>query len=672
MSVISKEKAQKQIKKLSEEIKYHDDLYYNKSTPILSDFEYDELRKKLLHLENLFPDLISNDSPSKKVGADIKSSSFAKVVHENPMLSLENAFDEKDMSDFIERISKFLNENPDNLSFCAEHKIDGLSASIVYKNGKLSTASTRGNGFIGEDITENIKTITNIPKSIPVLKGTTEIRGEVYMPISSFEELNKQREINQEQLFANPRNAASGSLRQLDSSITKSRNLLFFAYYVKSEELSFKHQSEIMEFLKKSGFDTTDYKLCQSIEKIMTIYKSIENSRNSLPYEIDGVVFKLNNIEYQERLGFTGRTPKHSIAFKFPPEEVKTVIKEIEINVGRTGVITPVAILKPVKIGGVTVSRSTLHNFDEIERLDIRIGDTVVIKRSGDVIPKIISVDMSLRNKDSVVFKSPKTCPSCGTEIAKDHQMVARYCPNHYSCPSQIIGYMTYFVSKTCFNIEGLAKKQIETLYKECLLKNPSDIFKLTINDIENKPGFGKVSANKLLNSISKSKKIEFFRFITALGIPNIGEISARALADRFESVYDFLKASIDELKEIEGIGQLVAEDIHDFVNIDINVSFINELLQYIDIVYSNTLMDNVDKSNKFFGKKIVFTVKMTEISRDEAKSKAIKLGAKIGSSVSTNTDYVVVGEKAGSKLKKAIELNIPILTEKEWKEYTS
>ncbi len=667
---ISKEEAKIEIHDLSDKIRYHDDLYYNKSMPIITDFEYDELRRRLNYLEGLYPDLILPDSPSQNVGPT-KLEPFAKVRHTNPMLSLDNAFDRDDMMDFIERISRFLKVPIEKLSFCSEHKIDGLSASIIYRNGILDIASTRGNGNIGENITDNIKTIKNIPHKIDSMEDVVEIRGEVYMPISSFNDINKIRSLNGEQLFSNPRNAASGSLRQLDPKITESRNLKFFAYYIKSNDLRFNTQYEIMKFLKGLGFETTDCRICNNIDEIMTSYHDMIDSRNNLPYEIDGAVFKLNNIEWQERLGFVGRTPRHSIALKFPPEEVETKLLDIEINVGRTGNITPVGILQPINIGGAIISRSTLHNFDEIKRLDLKIGDFVKIKRSGDVIPKIISVNLDRRDENVYDFKIPQNCPCCGTKLKRDNSGIILYCPNHYGCSSQVIQYIIYFVSKKCFNIEGLGKKQIELFYKDGILKNPVDIFNLHkyVDTIKKKEGFGDLSVNNLLNSIEKSREISFVRFITSLGINNVGEISANSISNKFKNLDNFLNCEIDELKEIDGIGDLVAQDIYDFINNENNKIFINNLLQYINIIYpTEDVVYNTN--NEFYGKTVMFTGKLTNMSRDEAKQKAIKLGANIGSSVSSKIDYLIIGEKPGGKLKKAMDLGIKIITEDEWGQF--
>ncbi len=656
--------AQKEIDALSSMIRYHDDLYYNESAPVISDFEYDKLRQRLLFLEKKFPDLDKQDSPSHSVGP-IVLAPFAKVSHETPMLSLDNAFNMSDMEDFITRITRFLNIEVDALNFCGEQKIDGVSASLIYENGVLQTGLTRGNGYIGENITDNIKTIINIPHHIKTDSLKLEIRGEVYMPISSFEDLNQLRQSNQESLFSNPRNAASGSLRQLDPTITASRNLKFFAYYI--NEGVCRYQTDALNMLLDLGFEVAPFKLCSNLDDIIEYYTTMMNSRQNLDYEIDGTVFKINNFDLQKRLGFVGRSPRHSIAFKFPEEEVSTTLLDIEINVGRLGTITPVAILEPVNIGGAVISRATLHNFNEIEKMDLRIGDIVVLKRSGEVIPKIVMVDKSKRTGELKRYVVPTLCPSCQTPLEQDIGLVKLYCPNHYKCPEQIMQYIIYFVSKQCFNIDGLGKQQIIDLCNDGILKSPLDIFELYkyAHVLVSKKGFGYVSVDKLLTNIKKSQNITFNKLITSLGIPQIGEISAQSLADHFNNLDDLVNTTIEELTAIDGIGELMARDIYDFFHNDFNIQFINKLTKYVTINY--TTVKPTSTNGKFFNKIIVFTGKLSSITRNEAKQQAIRIGAKVGSSISKNTDFLVVGDEPGSKLKKATELGITILQESEW-----
>lgn len=667
---LSIEDAKQELEFLKKELKRHDNLYYNESNPEISDAEYDQLRNRLNAIENLFPSLKSADSPSQKVGAAV-GSLFQKIQHKIPMLSLDNAFSKDDMADFIERIHRFLKLSDDfKFDFCAEQKIDGLSASILYKNGELIYGATRGDGYIGEDITENIKTISNIPLSID-FSEEIEIRGEVYMPIDSFKQLNESRELNAEQTFANPRNAAAGSLRQLDPQITKSRNLKFFAYYLNSSipNLKIHTQIEVMEFLQKLGFSTAEYAICHNLEEIMDYYNRIYKMRENLNYDIDGTVFKVNSLDLQERLGFIGRSPRHSIAFKFPPEIAETKIIDIITSVGRTGKITPVAILEPIKLMGAVISKATLHNFEEIERKSIAIGDTVKILRSGDVIPKIIEVTKKSSNS---VFHHPLICPSCGAALVKYPQLVDLYCPNHYSCPEQVTNYISYFVSKNCFDIMGFGQKQVIEFYKEGRIKSAIDIFKLEDYDkfspLSQKPGWGTVSSLKLYQAINDRKKISLPRFITALGIPGVGEVIAGILADKFENINNLINSQKDDLISIEGLGNLMAEEIYSFFHNDINTSFIKELMGFVTILpYKNK--NDFDENNKFYKKTLIFTGTLNHMSRDEAKKLALSKGARIASAISKNVDFVIVGEKAGSKLKKAQELNIQILTEKEFLE---
>ncbi len=668
ISTLSIEEAKNELNILKSELKRHDNLYYNESNPEISDAEYDEMRNRLNEIEKVFPDLRSPDSPSQKIGA-VVGTLFQKIKHEVPMLSLDNAFSKEDMVNFIERIKRFL-KLPDEyrFEFCAEQKIDGLSAAILYENGKLIYGATRGDGYIGEDITENIKTIANIPYHIDY-PGKIEVRGEVYMSVDSFKKLNEIRELNAEPTFANPRNAAAGSLRQLDPEITKSRNLKFFAYYMNSSNsnLRFHTQKDTMQFLGELGFSIAEYAICHDIEEIMDYYNRIYKLRDSLNYDIDGTVFKINSIDLQDRLGFVGRSPRHSIAFKFPPEIAETKIMDITISVGRTGKITPIAILEPVNLMGAIISKATLHNFEEIARKSIAIGDTVKILRSGDVIPKIIGVTKKSQNQ---LFQPPLICPSCGASLIKYPRLIDLYCPNHYSCPEQVINYISYFVSKNCFDIIGFGPKQVIEFYKEGRIKSAIDIFKLEdydqISPLSKKQGWGSISALKLYQAINDKRNISLPRLITSLGVPGVGEVIAGILADKFENIDSLIKVRKEELIETEGLGELMAEEIYSFFHNDININFINELKQYITILpYKN--INIFDKNNKFYKKTLIFTGTLTQMSREEAKKSALSKGARIVTSISKNVDFVIAGEKAGSKLKKAQKLNIPVMTEEEF-----
>ncbi|MBQ8650970.1 MAG: NAD-dependent DNA ligase LigA [Alphaproteobacteria bacterium] len=654
--------AKKEWDNLRRKIEYHDDLYYNQNRTEISDAAYDKLRVRILELEKAFPELQVN-SPTKKVGAKPKSN-LKKIQHRLPMLSLDNAFSISDMQDFLDRCKRFLNDNTMNFELCAEQKIDGLSASIVYENGKLKYAATRGDGHTGEDVTNNILTIKDIPHEISE-HGIIEVRGEVYMLRSVFNKLNESDDI----IFANPRNAAAGSLKQLDSKITASRELSFFAYYI--DRLDLKTQSEVMQTLNKLGFKTSEYGLCSSVDDIETYYKKTLEHRHNLDYEIDGTVFKINSIELQNRLGYIGRSPRHSIAFKFPPEEAETEILDIEINVGRTGKITPVAILKPVRLAGVIVSRATLHNFDEIKRKSISIGDTILIQRSGDVIPKITEV---VRKSSNDVFKEPEFCPACGSNLLKHPDLVDLYCINRNGCKAQIIRYLSYFVSKGCFDISGLSEKQIVEFVEEGRVSNAVDIFKLKEKELTSplalKDGWGALSAKNLYEAIENARNISLPKFIASLGIPGIGEVTSQMLANKFESIESLQSATKLDFLKIDGLGELLAEEISCYFQNDENRIFIQELQKQVSIHYEKP--KNIDTTNQLYGKTIIFTGTLARLGRSEAKQLAQSKGASVASTISSKVDIVIAGEKAGSKLKKANELKLKIIGEDEFLSYVN
>ncbi|MDR3224598.1 MAG: NAD-dependent DNA ligase LigA [Holosporales bacterium] len=657
-----------EIGRIRTEILKHDELYYNDAMPEVSDSEYDALRRRLAEIEDRFPVLADAESPSQKIGAAVSNSPFLKVRHQNPMLSLGNAFSVEDVAKFIDRAARFLNFDSkefDVYGFCGEPKIDGLSASLIYKGGLLSCGATRGDGYIGEDITSNLLTITDIPQKIDILTEV-EIRGEVYMPISSFDTLNTNREITGEALFANPRNAAAGSLRQLNPEITASRNLRFFAYYINSfkEDFEISTQVETIQFLKELGFSTTEYKLCKNIEDIENYYNMVLSARGSLEYDIDGTVFKVNSVAIQKALGFSGRNPRHSIAFKFPAEEAETKIKDIITSVGRTGKVTPIAILEPINLSGAIVSKATLHNFDEVEKKDISIGDTVTILRSGDVIPKITKV---ISKGNSPKFERPKKCPSCGNELVQDQ------CDNRYYCPSQVVRYISYFASKQCFDISGFGEKQIMELYTEGRITDAVDIFRLKEKDgidfprLATKPGWGETSANKLFDSIENCKTIELQKFITAMAIEGIGEIVSQTLADTFLTFDRLINSTKEELLEVDGCGKLVADEIYEFFRNDLSLKFVNDLLRYVVIKPYSTQKNT---SGKLYGKTVVFTGKLSRISRTQAKQMAIFAGAIVASSISSKTNFVIAGNAAGSKLKRADEFGAITMSEEEFIKY--
>lgn len=654
--------------RLKQELERHDDLYYNKAAPEISDWEYDQLRLRLNALETQFPQLKTSASPSQKVGAKV-SGAFQKVTHRKPMLSLENAFSIDEIAAFFKKAHNFLNV-PQDFEICADHKIDGLSASIFYRDGKLVYAATRGDGYVGENVTENVRTIAGIPQELP-LCGEVEVRGEVYMSKAAFNELNQRQELAGEQQFANPRNAAAGSLRQLDPTITKSRNLSFFAYYISSygDPLPVATQTDVMALLQKLGFSLTAYKLCRTQDDVAKFCEETAEKRPTLPYEIDGAVFKINSLELQERLGFVGRTPRHSVAFKFPAELAETIVRNIIVNVGRTGKITPVAVLEPVNLNGAMVSRATLHNFSEVAKKQIAVGDTVSILRSGDVIPKIISV-VKKSDSGAAPCSPPTVCPSCGTELVKYPYLVDLYCPNHYACKSQAVRYISYFVSKACFDIPGLGERQVAEFFDEGRIKNAVDIFRLKENDppspLALKPGWGKVSAEKLFNAIDMRRHITLPRFIAALGIPGVGDAVSQLLADRFEDISNLRNATKLDLVSIDGLGELMADEICIFFQNEINLNFIDELLKYVVIApYTKNL--SIDTDNILYGKILVFTGTLSRLGRAEAKQLAISKGALVSSSISGKTDIVIVGENPGSKLRKAEGLGIQVMSEEEF-----
>jgi DNA ligase (NAD+) len=658
---------------LRREIQRHDNLYYNGAFTAISDIEYDKLRQRLKALELEFPEIVTEDSPSYKIGASVNSE-VDKIKHLSPMLSLDNAFTTNDLEDFLDRISKFLIVPSSELTFCSERKIDGLSASAVYEDGNLKYVATRGDGYYGENITQNAKTICDLPHRID-FKGSIEVRGEIYMPIASFVELNELRKISSERLFANPRNAAAGSVRCLDSSVSASRNLKFFAYHINesSNSLGLNTQYDVLATLERLGFIVAPSELCDKstgLDGMINFYEKVLRERSHLEYEIDGVVFKLNALDLQNRLGFVGRNPRHSIAFKFPAEEAKTKIIEISVNVGRSGKVTPIAILEPVVLCGATVSRATLHNFDEIRKKNIALGDTVSIMRSGDVIPKIVSVDSGSHSPRMEGLVIPKCCPACGSELVKYDGGIDLFCNNRHACPSQIVKYITYFSSKNCFNICGFGEKQIEEFYNEERIKSVIDVFKLEemdhLSPLAQKPGWGEVSARKLFKSIAKARIVSLPKFITALGIPGVGDGVALMLANEFENMDALFSATTEDLLAIPGLGEITVNDISEFFKNESKRKLISELLDLVSIETFHGKSSH-NETNRFFGKTIVFTGKLLKLSRSEAKLIASSMGAVVASAISSKTDFLIVGENPGTKLKKAIDFGIVVLTENEF-----
>ena len=668
------EDARARHKKLVREIHHHDRLYHTEDAPEISDADYDQLRKELDEIEAKYPDLISSDSPSQKVGGAIKDG-FSKITHAVPMLSLGNAFNVDDVQDFIERVQRFLNTSTP-VEIFAEQKIDGSSCSLRYENRKLVSAATRGDGTVGEDITANMKTLDNVPHILPSdAPDTVEVRGEVYMPGKSFEALNKSQAEKGGKIFANPRNAAAGSLRQLDSSITAARNLKFFGYALGDLSAPIADtQMGIRDKLSNWGFDVpSPVHVATDVKGLINYYEEVMKLRPDLEYDIDGIVYKVNDLSLQNRLGFVSRAPRWAIAHKFPAEQAITTLHAISIQVGRTGALTPVAELEPITIGGVVVSRATLHNEDEIARKDIRVGDKVKIERAGDVIPKITeSIDHAAGSKP---FEFPTQCPVCGSDAIREEDEAVRRCTGGLICDAQAVERLKHFVSKNAFDIEGMGDKVIKQFWEEGLIKSPADIFTLRDHDrnsltpLRLKEGWGDQSVQKLWDAIEAKREIALDRFIYALGIRQVGQATAKRLASVYGSLQNLrAKANYDDLIEIEDIGPAVDTDIMAFLNEDHNKNVLDALLNQL------TILDYVapqTTESAFTGKTVVLTGTLSSMGRAEAKAKLETLGAKISGSVSSKTDYVIAGADAGSKLKKAQDLSVTVLSEDEFIEKT-
>jgi DNA ligase (NAD+) len=687
---LSETEAATELERLAREIAHHDELYYRQDQPEVSDAEYDALRERNAAIEARFPQLIRDDSPSARVGA-APVEAFGKVMHAVPMLSLGNVFNDEGVRDFLERIRRFLGlETVEGLAFTAEPKIDGLSITLRYEKGRLIQGATRGDGYQGENVTANVRTIADIPHSIGA-KGFPdpfEVRGEIYMSRAAFQRLNEAQAERGERTFANPRNAAAGSLRQLDAAITASRPLQFFAYgWGEAPKLPADTQWGVYRAMADWGFPLNPLaKLTSSVEEMLETYRDIESGRAGLDYDIDGVVYKLDRLDLQQRLGFVSRSPRYAVAHKFPAEKATTVLRDIEIQVGRTGALTPVAKLEPVTVGGVVVQNATLHNEDEIARKDVRIGDTVIVQRAGDVIPQILGVVEGKRPKRAKRFSFPTVCPACGSHAVREvnpttgKEDAVRRCTGGLICPAQRVERLKHFVSRNAFDIEGLGEKHIKTFYDDGLIQSPQDIFTLAARDrrsatrLEAREGWGETSAAKLFAAIEARRKVKLDRFIYALGIPHVGEITARLLSRAYGSIETFrdamLAAARDrageayaELDNIEGIGPTVAEAIADFFAEPHNVEVVDELLRQV----APEPLEAVDHASPVSGKTVVFTGSMEKMTRSEAKARAERLGAKVAGSVSKKTDYVVAGPGAGSKLKDAERLGLKVLSEDEW-----
>ena len=687
---LSEAEAAAELERLAGEIAHHDALYYRQDQPEISDAEYDALRERNAAIEARFPHLVREDSPSVRVGA-APVEAFGKVMHAVPMLSLGNVFDDEGVRDFLERIRRFLGlETVEGLAFTAEPKIDGLSITLRYEKGRLVQGATRGDGYQGENVTANVRTIPDIPKAIRArsFPDPFEVRGEIYMSRAAFQRLNEGQADRGERTFANPRNAAAGSLRQLDPAITASRPLQFFAYgWGEAPELPADTQWGIYRAMADWGFPLNPLaKLTSAVEEMLDTYRDIESGRAGLDYDIDGVVYKLDRLDLQQRLGFVSRSPRYAVAHKFPAEKATTTLRDIEIQVGRTGALTPVAKLEPVTVGGVVVQNATLHNEDEIARKDVRIGDTVIVQRAGDVIPQILGVVEGKRPKGTKRFSFPTVCPACGSHAVREvnpvtgKEDVVRRCTGGLICPAQRVERLKHFVSRNAFDIEGLGEKHIKAFYDDGLIQSPQDIFTLAGRDrrsttrLEAREGWGETSAAKLFAAIEARRRVKLDRFIYALGIPHVGEITGRLLARAYGSIEAFRDAMLAaagdrageayaELDNIEGIGPTVAEAIADFFAEPHNVEVVDELLREV----RPEPLEAIDHTSPISGKTVVFTGTLEKMTRPEAKARAERLGAKVAGSVSKKTDYVVAGPGAGSKLKDAERLGLKVLSEDEW-----
>ncbi|MDQ0315329.1 DNA ligase (NAD+) [Amorphus orientalis] len=690
VSDLGRAEAEAEVARLADEIRAHDKRYYQQDAPSVSDADYDALRRRLEAIEAAFPDLIQPDSPTQTVGA-APSDAFSEVRHAVPMLSLDNAFSDEDVVDFVARIRRFLRlSDDDDLTFTAEPKIDGLSLNLRYEDGRLTVAATRGDGTVGEAVTANARTIDDIPVKLPKdAPDRVEVRGEVYMTHADFRALNERMEAESGRVFANPRNAAAGSLRQLDSSVTKSRPLKFFAYaWGEIPDLPRDTQFDMVEMFKSWGFVTNPLmRRCRTPDELIAVYHEIEEGRAGLGYDIDGVVYKVDRLDYQRRLGFVSRSPRWAVAHKFPAEKATTVVNAIEIQVGRTGALTPVAKLEPVTVGGVVVSNATLHNEDEIARKDVRVGDTVVVQRAGDVIPQVVQVLLDHRPDGTEPFEFPTLCPVCGSHAVRDinprtgKEDVVRRCTGGLVCAAQAVERLKHFVSRAAFDIEGLGAKQVEAFYQDGLVQTPADIFRLEkeennpdgLTKLRNREGWGPTSVKNLFESINSRRQIALRRFIFALGIRHVGDITAKILAQGYGSWAAFEEAmhklsegdeaAHDDLVAYDGIGETVAEALKEFFAEDRNREAVAELLK--EVAPEDESTDTV--SSPVAGKTVVFTGSLEKMTRDEAKARAESLGAKVSGSVSSKTDIVVAGPGAGSKLKKAQDLGLQVMDEDAW-----
>ena len=670
-SKITEEKAKQRIAELTDALNYHNYRYYMLEDPVISDFEFDKLMRELSDLERKYPQFVRQDSPSKRVGGAV-SEKFSQVKHNVPMLSLDNAYSREEVLEFDAKVKRFLGyAAEENIDYECELKFDGLAVEIVYKNGFFVQGSTRGDGVTGEDVTANLRTINTIPLKLLKDIEYIEVRGEVLMDKKSFKSLNEERLKEGLSLFANPRNAASGSIRQLDPDITKRRNLIMFAYgvgdYSIQDKPDFNTQFEMMNFLKTAGININKkIKLVKGISEAVNFFDDIAETRESLPFEIDGIVIKVNDIKLQKKLGEISKSPRWAVAYKFSAKQESSEIIDIEVSVGRTGILTPVAILKPVNIGGVVVKRATLHNQDEIDKKNINIGDKVLVERSGDVIPEVVKVIS--KGKHNGAFKLPESCPCCGSSVVIDG--AAHRCMNELACPCQIKGAIVHFASKRAMDIEGLGEKIVDKLVEKGLIKNVADIYYLKRGDLSGLEGFGEKSEENLFNSIEKSKNISYDRFVYALGIRHVGEHIASLLVRYFGDINAIKNAQVQELSSKFGIGEEIGSSIYNFFRLKSNIDVIERLFKAG--VSPAVVIVKPGESNLIAGKSFIFTGALNDFTRDEAENLVKERGGIIEKTVKKSLDYVVAGLEPGSKYDKAVKLKLKIIGEDEFKSLIS
>ena len=665
---MEKNKAKEEILKLRKQLEIWANKYYDEDNPEVSDYEYDMTMNKLKALEKEFPDLVTKDSLTQKVGGHVKEG-FEKVEHEVPLQSLQDIFSFGELEEFKERVYKAAKENnlkEDDVKFVVETKIDGLSSALEYKDGQFVRGATRGNGLVGEDVTENLKTIKTIPKELPEPINII-VRGEVFICKKEFEKMNEERELNEEKTFANARNAAAGSLRQLDTKITKKRPLDIYIFNVqKIEGKEFNSHFEELNYLKKLGFNVNPVlNPCNNIPEAIEAINKIGEEREELTFGIDGAVIKVDDLKLREKMGTTSKVPRWAIAYKYPPEKKETKLKDIICQVGRTGAITPMAILEPVKVAGSTISKTTLHNEDFIKEKDIRVGDTIVVQKAGDVIPEILEVKKEKRDGTEQVFEMPKVCPVCGAPVVREEGEAVSRCIG-IECPAKLVRNIIHFVSRECMNIDGLGDKIIEQLINRNLISNMADIYFLKFEDIATLKKNGQKFTQNLIEAINNSKNNDLYRLIAALGIRHIGTKAAKTLAKKYKTMDSLINASLESLAMTDDIGEISANSIYEFFRQDQTIDLINRLKE---ANVNMEALDTEDIDNRFEGKTFVLTGTLERFTRKEASDLIEKHGGKTSGSVSKKTDYVLAGEDAGSKLTKAQNLGVEIITEEQFEE---